>query len=271
MISQPVWIGIVIGVFFVGIGVSYAIFTSTYDPMSMKFRNQEMFDQMMSQNPKMTQHWMDSSMMHSPQQMQQMMQDPEVMNDFMVQMMNDPKTMQQMHDMMMNNPQHMNQMRGPGMMGQGMMGSSNLVEDEIVKENIARFDYLDFVGFNEQNWEVFNELHANDVLVGWPDGRQTIGMEEHSKDVEYVFSYAPDVQITDHPITFGQGEWTAGMGIVEGTFSEPMILNDGTVIEPTGKKFKYTMITIARWQDGQITEEYLYWDNAEVARQMGIN
>ena len=31
------------------------------------------------------------------------------------------------------------------------------------------------------------------------------------------------------------------------------------------------MVTIAKWQDGQITEEYLYWDNAEIARQMGID
>ena len=56
------------------------------------------------------------------------------------------------------------------------------------------------------------------------------------------------MQIIDHPITFGQGPWTAGMGIVEGTFTEPMIFPDGTVIEPTGNKFKYTMITIAKWQ-----------------------
>ena len=34
MVSQSIWIGIVIGVFFVGIGVSYAIFASTYDPFS---------------------------------------------------------------------------------------------------------------------------------------------------------------------------------------------------------------------------------------------
>jgi len=39
MVSQPIWIAIVIGVFFVGIGVSYAHFANTYDPMSMKFHN----------------------------------------------------------------------------------------------------------------------------------------------------------------------------------------------------------------------------------------
>jgi heme/copper-type cytochrome/quinol oxidase subunit 2 len=101
MVSQPIWIVIVIGVFFVGIGASYAHFANTYEPMSMKFQNQELFDQMMSNNPKMSQQWMGSRMMN-----QQSMQ----------QMMGDPQSMQQMHDMMMSNPQHMNDMMSP-MMG----------------------------------------------------------------------------------------------------------------------------------------------------------
>ncbi len=62
MVKQGIWIGIVVAVFFVGIGVSYAIFSSTYDPNTMKFANQELFDQMMSNNPKMTVQWMDSTM-----------------------------------------------------------------------------------------------------------------------------------------------------------------------------------------------------------------
>jgi len=63
MVSQPIWIAIVIGVFFIGIGISYAHFANTYDPMSMKFQNQELFDQMMTNNPRMSQQWMDSGMM----------------------------------------------------------------------------------------------------------------------------------------------------------------------------------------------------------------
>ncbi len=55
-------IAISVGVFFVGIGVSYAIFSSTYDPNTMKFANQEIFDQTMSQNPKMTAQWMETMM-----------------------------------------------------------------------------------------------------------------------------------------------------------------------------------------------------------------
>lgn len=106
MVSQRIWIAIVIGVFFAGIGVSYAHFANTYDPMSMKFRNQELFNQMMSNNPRMSQQWMDSGMMNQ----QQMMNDPQMMSQWMNTMMNDPQMMQQLHEYMMNDPQHMDTM-----------------------------------------------------------------------------------------------------------------------------------------------------------------
>jgi len=61
LVSKTIIIGISIGVFFAGIGFSYAIFSDTYDPNTMKFANQELFDQMMSQNPKMTANWMETS------------------------------------------------------------------------------------------------------------------------------------------------------------------------------------------------------------------
>ncbi len=135
MVSQPIWIAIVIGVFFVGIGVSYAHFASTYDPVSMKFQNQELFDQMMSNNPRMSQHWMDSGMMN--QQMQQMMNDPQMMNQLMNTMMDDPQLQQQMIDsmmqhqdmmnFMMNNQDMMNMMMGPGMMGNNMMMGGSMM------------------------------------------------------------------------------------------------------------------------------------------------
>ena len=62
MARQAVWIGITIGIFFVGIGISYAILSTTYNPNTMKFANQELFDMMMSQNPKMTAKWLDNTM-----------------------------------------------------------------------------------------------------------------------------------------------------------------------------------------------------------------
>ena len=93
MPSKPIWIGIVIAVFFVGIGVSYAHFANTYDPLSMKFHNQELFDQMMFHNPKMSMHWMDSDMMND------IMNDPEIQQLIMT-TMNDSNQIQLMEDMM---------------------------------------------------------------------------------------------------------------------------------------------------------------------------
>ena len=62
MVRQVVWVGITIAVFFIGIGVSSVIFSATYNPNTMKFANQELFEQMMSQNPKMTAKWLDTTM-----------------------------------------------------------------------------------------------------------------------------------------------------------------------------------------------------------------
>ena len=125
MVSQPIWIAIVIGVFFIGIGVSYAHFANTYDPMSMKFQNQELFDQMMTNNPKMSQQWMDSGMMGQ----QQMMYDPQMTNQWMNAMMDDPQMHQLMIDSMMNHQDMMNSMMNHQdmmnmMMGSGMMDAS---------------------------------------------------------------------------------------------------------------------------------------------------
>ncbi len=62
MTRRAVWIGITIGVFFAGIGISFAILSVTYNPSTMKFTSQELFDMMMSQNPKMTAKWLDTTL-----------------------------------------------------------------------------------------------------------------------------------------------------------------------------------------------------------------
>ncbi len=108
MVSQSILVGIIVGVFFVGIGISYAIFSNTISPSTMKFANQELFDQMMSQNPKMTANWMETMMedeqFHN-QAMDYMAKNPEQMNQWML---HDPKHVEEMsiamsenHDFMM--------------------------------------------------------------------------------------------------------------------------------------------------------------------------
>lgn len=141
---------------------------------------------------------------------------------------------------------------------------------KIETENLETFDDLDYNVFTGQKWEEFPRSHDRDIVVHWPDGRTTRGLEEHIKDLKTMFVYAPDTRIKEHPIRIAQGEWTTVMGYMEGTFSKPMPVGDGQKIEPTGKRFRLPMATIGRWKDGVMVEEWLFWDNQAFMKQIGL-
>jgi hypothetical protein len=135
---------------------------------------------------------------------------------------------------------------------------------------LTRFDTLDFVVFTQQQWERLHESHSKDIIVHWPDGHQTDGIERHITDLKAMFVYAPDTRITAHPVKIGSGEWTSVIGVFEGTFTKPMPIGDGKFIQPTGKAFNLPMCTVGRWKDGVMIEEFLFWDNLTFLKQLGI-
>jgi len=144
-------------------------------------------------------------------------------------------------------------------------------EKKQVDVNLKRFDQLDFDAYSQRkDMKLFREIHCPDVKVVFPDGRITYGIDQHVEDINGLFNGTPDSRITAHPISFGSGDWTATTGVLEATFSEPMKLPDGKSISPTGKKIKMPMATIARWENGCIAEEHLFWDNAEYMKQLGL-
>jgi hypothetical protein len=103
--------------------------------------------------------------------------------------------------------------------------------------------------------------HTEDIVVHWPDGHVTTGIEKHIDDLKAMFVYAPNTQIKQHLFRFGSANYTAVTGIMTGTFSKPMPIGNGKFIQPTGKSFSLPMCTIGIWKDGTMSEEYLYWDN----------
>src|SRR5260370_29223233 len=94
--------------------------------------------------------------------------------------------------------------------------------ERIAKTHIATFDDLDFNVFSNQQWDRLHESHAKDVVVHWPDGHQTKGIEKHIEDLKAMFVYAPDTRIKVHPVKFGTGDWTRVIGERDGTFPIPM-------------------------------------------------
>lgn len=143
-------------------------------------------------------------------------------------------------------------------------------ERRLAERNLATFDDLDFNVFNEQKWEQLHKSHAESVIVHWPDGRITEGIQRHIEDLKTLFVYAPDTRISEHPIKIGVGDWTAVSGVFEGTFTQPMPLPGGGSISPTGKFFSLDMVTIGRWKDGVMVEEWLMWDNLTFMKQVGL-
>ena len=143
--------------------------------------------------------------------------------------------------------------------------------DQLVAQQIATFDDLDFNVFSNQKWDELEKSHAPDIIVHWPDGHTTKGIDQHIADLKAMFVFAPDTRIKEHPVKFGNGEWTAVYGTMEATFSAPMPLGGGKSLPPTGKSVKLPMATLGHWnKDGVMSEEYLFWDNAAYMKGLGI-
>ena len=115
-----------------------------------------------------------------------------------------------------------------------------MADDEVTR-NLEGMDELDFTGWNRADWQgVFAHYHTDDVLVDWKGQPPTHGVQEHIEAMKaYVESTTgtTPIQITSHPIRFGSGEWTCVVGEFEG-----------------GGR----MVTVARWRDGAIAEEYIW-------------
>lgn len=136
--------------------------------------------------------------------------------------------------------------------------------------HLAAFDDLDFNVYTNQKWDELGNSHGQDITVHWPDGRTTQGIEAHIADLKAGFVFAPDTHITEHPVKIASGDWTAVMGVAEGTFTEPMPVEGGEPIPPTGKSFRIEMVTVAHWTDGVMDEEWLKWDNESYLKQIGL-
>jgi hypothetical protein len=144
-------------------------------------------------------------------------------------------------------------------------------EQKRVAANLENFDDLDYNVFSNQKWTELHRSHSQDVTVHWPDGHSTKGIDKHIEDLKAMFVWAPDTRIKVHPIKVGQADWTAVIGVMEGTFTQPMPVGDGKTIAPTGKTYKIQMATFSHWtKDGPMDEEYLFWDNQEFMKQIGL-
>jgi hypothetical protein len=160
---------------------------------------------------------------------------------------------------------------GTGSMVVAAQDRNQAITGKVAAKHVETFDDLDFNVFSNQKWDELSKSHSQDVLVHWPDGHTTKGIKRHIEYLKAMFTYAPDTKISAHPVKIAVGDWTAVIGVMEGTFTKPMVMGDKT-IPPTGKHFSMQMTTLGHWtKAGVMDEEYLFWDNATYMKQLGVS
>lgn len=158
-------------------------------------------------------------------------------------------------------------------MGAPMTNVKHLVMREMPMSNSERMYALD-EAWNARDWDTFDFFHdQRDTVIYWPDRQDspTHGGSDHRTESIRFCAAFPDNRV-HHPyhFLFGEGDFTCFVTRFTGTFTGPLEIPDGTVIQPTGKSFDVIFSTTARWQNGKIVEEYLFYDNGTFLSQVGL-
>jgi steroid delta-isomerase-like uncharacterized protein len=127
--------------------------------------------------------------------------------------------------------------------------------------------------WNAQDVETFDKRHKEDVVVRWPGQPPTHGQHDHRQELVDWFKAFPDQHLENRPykVLIADGDWTCSIAHLTGSMTGPMKGADGKEIPPTGKSFEVDFCTVARWEDGQIVEENLFYDLATFMRQVGLS
>jgi ketosteroid isomerase-like protein len=127
--------------------------------------------------------------------------------------------------------------------------------------------------WNERDWGAFERRHARDTVVRWPAQLPTRGIRAHRAEAVQMFKTFPDNRVENHPykVLFASGDWTCSVARFHGTMRDMLSLPDGRMVAPTGRHFEVDFCTVARWKNGQIVEENLFYDLVSMLKQLGID
>jgi ketosteroid isomerase-like protein len=147
------------------------------------------------------------------------------------------------------------------------MEGTTRVEDQ----SMARMQALDDA-WNAKDLDAISLFHKPDVVVYWPGKPPTRGMDNHRAEASEFFTTFPDQHLNNRPykVLFASGDWTCSIAHFTGTMTGPMRGSDGKEIPPTGRSFEVDFCTVALWDNGQVIEEYLFYDLVTFMRQIGL-
>lgn len=146
-----------------------------------------------------------------------------------------------------------------------------IVSDNIEVETIYKFLVSDIDNFSYRSISQFKLKHSKNVLVHYPDGKITKGFKQYSEAMKTTFAFSPHAHFNTNKIIEGDGVWLSISGVLSGDFTEKLAIGDGAFVQPSGKRYNLNTQIIAYLdKNGAMEEVFLYWDNKEIAAQIGI-
>jgi steroid delta-isomerase-like uncharacterized protein len=131
-----------------------------------------------------------------------------------------------------------------------------------IEQNKAVARKLFEVALNQDNWEVYDEIHSKDFVAH--SGKLTIGLAEDLQDAKGWRQAFPD------------GRYSINHVVAEGDFVVVHFTGRGTNtgawndLPATGKPVEVVAITIFRIVGGKIVEEWTEYNKLSLLRQLGL-
>jgi ketosteroid isomerase-like protein len=122
--------------------------------------------------------------------------------------------------------------------------------------------------WNEGRFDAFLEWFSDDAVLVLPEGIFH-GKKEIRDYWEWNKSFWPDRRLMTSSVLVTEDGF-AEEYLVEGTFSAPLTMPDGTVFEPNGAHLSLKGMNLIHVRDGKIVSHHIYYDRLELMVQMGI-
>jgi len=122
----------------------------------------------------------------------------------------------------------------------------------------ALFDYL-----NHKDFKRFEEIHTKNFVKHY-NNNPVENLSEEMQDAKGQFDSSSDLMFTENWM-IAEGDKVAVCATAKGT-------HDGVFrdIPPTGKHYELSAITVWRFVDGKIAEEWVFMNDLDLYRQLGL-
>jgi steroid delta-isomerase-like uncharacterized protein len=132
------------------------------------------------------------------------------------------------------------------------------------KDTAAKF----VQAFNAHDESAIRALHAPNIKFEAPGGIRLEGSDAVTGYTNMWLKGFPDAKITVRSQVV-DGPWVVQEFTLQGTHTAPLNTPMG-LIPPTGKRVENRAVSVGRYENGQIVEARLYFDQNEVMSQLGL-